>query len=72
MVDNTDLEAPYYNYDYQPQLVYYLDPYTGRIGAFGASQLGPRQLTKRASTVKRERIVMDAMGGDYLIKKRSS
>lgn len=30
-----------------------------------------RLMKRAASAVKRERIIMDAMGGDYLVRKRS-
>ena len=65
MVENSELQAPYSSdYEYRPQLFYYLDPY-GRIGLFEATAQRRQPIKRSATQVKRERIVMDAMGGDY-------
>lgn len=57
-------------FDYAPLI--YVDPATNHLYFNGQAtqQQQPIKDDHSGTVVKRERIIMDAMGGDYLIRKR--
>ncbi|KAI1726961.1 hypothetical protein Ddc_04239 [Ditylenchus destructor] len=54
----------------QAQLMY-LEPYYSPNSYAYGNIMQPQIKRTAGSAVKRERIIMDAMGGDYLIRKRT-
>uniref|UniRef100_A0A915DPU6 Uncharacterized protein n=1 Tax=Ditylenchus dipsaci TaxID=166011 RepID=A0A915DPU6_9BILA len=64
-----DSSYEFYPYSGQQPQVFLVEPYYGGSG-YGNILSSPYKRSS-GSAVKRERIVMDAMGGDYLIRKRT-